>query len=137
MTKKTVKIPLSQLLRIKLAFSDTLPVGVDRFDNLVEKIEKRAMATKGETATLTAKEVSVLCELFGMELDIYSEVLYSFAKGDVLDYVPLLDYVEDLACICEGLQYLLNNADFQRHFYEMHHDLLQKQRAKKEGGKCR
>lgn len=127
----SIEMPVRHLVRICIALNETIPSREWEFDQDFEKIKAIVDATEGDTALLSEDDVCTLCKMFSDELDCYSEFLYDLCHGEVFDYEYLTDFVEDLSCICEGLQYLLDNSDFRKNFCELRTELLRQLRAQK------
>ena len=128
MTAKIVKISKSHFHRIIVSLNDSIGDLEEDWSDVIDEFEGIERKCNGDFVELTEDTVQMLCSMYSLELQRYSEVLRDFAERDVLKFVPILDYVEELSCICEGLQYLLNNNDFQRNFWHLRRELLKEQR---------
>ena len=128
MTTKTVKISKSHFHRIIVSLNDSLGCCLEEdWHEFIDELEGIEHDCQDDYVELDEDTVQTLCSMYSTELERYSVVLRDFADRDVLNYVPILDYVEELACICEGLQYLLNNRDFQSFFWHLRRELLKEQ----------
>lgn len=133
MTTKTVKIYKPHFHRIIVSLNDSLGCCLEEdWHEFIDELEGIEHDCQDDYVELDEDTVQTLCSMYSTELERYSVVLRDFADRDVLNYVPILDYVEELACICEGLQYLLNNRDFQGYFWHLRRELLKEQRELKQ-----
>ena len=132
MKARTVQISKNEFHRIIVSLNDSLGCQEDDWDEFIDELEDIERECHGDLVVLDENTVQTLCSMYSTELERYSVVLRDFADHYVLHYVPILDYVEELACICEGLQYLMNNDDFQSYFWHLRRELLKEQRELKQ-----
>ena len=128
MTTKTVRLYKPHFHRIIVSLNDSLGDLEEDWSEEIDAFFGIERECNGDFVVLAEDTVQMLCSMYSLELERYSEVLRDFAERDVLKFVPILDYVDELSCICEGLQYLLNNNDFQRNFWHLRRELLKEQR---------
>lgn len=129
MTQKTVKIPVEHMCRIEVALHDSLGELDVWFSDHLEDVSKWSDKSKDGHVELGPQQIKILCKMFAIELNHYANVLHNFGTGNIASYTVILDYIEEMSCICECLQYLMENHQFQRHFFYAQDALMRKKLA--------
>ena len=128
-----IEMSCTEWLRIGVAITDNLLSGYDEYAPLIEEVEELSCGPN-ETNQCSIALYLELGRLLSDLIEAYRPHLDAWSDHDGAMDIPILDYAEEFACVCEAMQIYLGNADYNRYLLSLEEDDICRQHHRN-GGK--
>ncbi len=128
-----IEMTRAEWQRIGVAITDNLLSGYDEYAPLIEEVEELSLGPDDTNKCSLALYLG-LGRLLSDLIEAYRPHLDAWSDHDGAMDIPILDYAEEFACVCEAMQIYLGNADYNLYLISLQEDDICR-RHHRNGGK--